>query len=142
MNKRVLNNWAPFTVIPAGEFKNPKGEMEEFYYVVLKTPGFQTLEHFEGTLQECREECHELNIRIGASLSQHIKDESKTPDSVTLDPWGSLMGRNKKEMMIAIPATKKPSNICPGCCYSDGRENREDGNWICHRCGDSGENEI
>ena len=29
MNKRVLNNWAPFTVIPAGEFKNPKGEMSD-----------------------------------------------------------------------------------------------------------------
>ena len=48
---------------------------------------------------------------------------------------------DKKEMMIAIPATKKPSNICPGCCYSDGRENYDDGSWICHRCGDSGENE-
>jgi len=36
---------------------------------------------------------------------------------------------------------KVPSNICPGCCYSDGRENHEDGTWICHRCGDSGENE-
>ena len=28
---------------------------------------------------------------------------------------------------------KKPSNICPGCCYSDGRENHEDGSWLCHR---------
>ena len=35
--------------------------------------------------------------------------------------------------------TKVPSNICPGCCYSDGRENREDGSWICWRCGDEGE---
>ena len=136
---KILNGWAPFTVIPAGEFKNSKGAMEDFYYIVLKVPGFQTMEQFEGTLQECREECHELNIRIGASLSQHIMDESKAPGSVTLDPWGSLMGRNKKEMMIAIPTTTKPSNICPGCSYSDGRENRDDGTWICHRCGDEGE---
>jgi hypothetical protein len=34
---------------------------------------------------------------------------------------------------------KVPSNICPGCCYSDGRENREDGTWTCWRCGDEGE---
>ena len=139
MNKRMLNNWAPFTVIPAGEFKNSKGEMEDFYYIILKVPGFQTMEQFEGNLQECQEECHELNMRIMESLSQHIKNESKKPRNVTLDPWGSLMGRNKKEMMIAIPTTTKPSNICPGCSYSDGRENRDDGTWICHRCGDEGE---
>jgi hypothetical protein len=30
----------------------------------------------------------------------------------------------------------KTSNICSGCCYSDGRENFPDGSWICHRCGD------
>jgi hypothetical protein len=34
---------------------------------------------------------------------------------------------------------KVPSNICPGCGYSDGRENREDGSWICWRCSDEGE---
>lgn len=135
---KILNGWAPFTTIPAGEFKNSKGEMEDFYYVVLEVPGFPTIEQFKGNLQECREKCHELNIRI-ASISQHIKDENKAPGRVTLDPWGSLMGRNKKEMMITIPTTTKPSNICPGCSYSDGRENREDGTWICYRCGDEGE---
>ena len=36
---------------------------------------------------------------------------------------------------------KVPSPVCPGCCYSDGRENRDDGTWTCWRCGDSGENE-
>jgi hypothetical protein len=41
----------------------------------------------------------------------------------------------------AKPTKKVPSNICPGCCYSDGRENRDDGTWICWRCGDEGENE-
>ena len=95
MNKRVLNNWAPFTVIPAGEFKNPKGEMEEFYRVVLQVPGFQTMEQFEGNMQECQEECHELNVRIGTSLSQHIMDENKKTGRVTMDPWGSLMGRKE-----------------------------------------------
>lgn len=91
----MLNNWAPFTVILAGEFKNPKGEMEEFYRVVLQVPGFQTMEQFEGNMQECQEECHELNVRIGASLSQHIADENKKPGRVTLDPWSSLMGRKE-----------------------------------------------
>ena len=132
---KILNGWAPFTVIPAGEFKNSKGAMEDFYYIVLKVPGFQTMEQFEGNLQECQEECHELNMRIMESLSQHIKNESKKPHNVTLDPWASLMGRNEELNL----SPKKPSNICPGCSYSDGRENREDGTWICHRCGDEGE---
>ena len=135
----MLSNWTPFTVIPAGEFKNSKGEIEDFYHVVLLVNAFQTMEQFEGNLQECRDECHELNMRIVASLSQHIENESRTQKRVTLDPLGSLMGRNKKEITIAIPTTKKPSNICPGCSYSDGRENREDGSWTCHRCGDEGE---
>jgi hypothetical protein len=39
----------------------------------------------------------------------------------------------------AAENSKSPSNICPGCCYSDGRENREDGTWTCWRCGDEGE---
>jgi len=91
----MLNNWAPFTVILAGEFKNPKGEMEEFYRVVLQVPGFQTWEQFEGNLQECREECHELNVRIGTSLSQHIMDENKKPGRVIMDPWSYLMGRKE-----------------------------------------------
>lgn len=53
---------------------------------------------------------------------------------------GSLMGRNKKEIMIAIPTIKKPSNTCPVCCYSDGSENYDDdGSWTCRRCGDAGE---
>jgi len=89
----MLNNWEPFTVIPAGEFKNSNGEMEEWYRVVLQAPGFQTWEQFEGTLQECLEECHELNMRIGASLSQHIQNENGKPERVNLDPWDSLMGR-------------------------------------------------
>ena len=91
----MLNDWKPFTVIPAGEFKNSKGEMEDFYYVVLQVPGFQTWEQFEGNLQDCMEECHELNVRIGASLSQHIADENKKPGRVTMDPWSSLLGRKE-----------------------------------------------
>lgn len=31
------------------------------------------------------------------------------------------------------------SQICPCCGYSDGRENRDDGSWICWRCGEEGE---
>ena len=66
---KILNGWAPFTVIPAGEFKNSKGAMEDFYYIVLKVPGFQTMEQFEGNLQECQEDFHELNMSIIESLS-------------------------------------------------------------------------
>jgi len=47
----------------------------------------------------------------------------------------------KNKRTKTVKKINKPSNICPGCCYSDGRENGEDGSWICHRCGDEGENE-
>ena len=54
----------------------------------------------------------------------------------TLAPRVSLMKRKKEELNLS---PKKPANICPGWSYSDGRENRDDGTWICHRCGDEGE---
>ena len=91
----MLNDWKPFTVIPAGEFKNNSGETEQWYRVVLQVPGFQTWEQFEGNLQECHEECLELNVRIGASLSQHIMDKNKKPSRATLEPWESLYGRKE-----------------------------------------------
>ena len=72
----MLNDWKPFKVIEAGEFRNTKGEMEKFFYVVLQVPGFQTMEQFEGNLEECEEECNELNQRISASLSLHIQNQS------------------------------------------------------------------
>lgn len=71
----MLNDWKPFSVIEAGEYKNTKGEMEKFFHVILQVPGFQTMEQFEGTLEECEEECNELNKRISASLSNHIQNQ-------------------------------------------------------------------
>ena len=71
----MLNDWKPFKVIEAGTFRNNKGEMEKFFYVVLQVPGFQqTMELFEGNQKECEEECNELNQRISASLSLHINE--------------------------------------------------------------------
>jgi hypothetical protein len=89
----MLNDWEPFAVISAGEFKNSSGETEVLYRVVLQVLGFQTYEEFEGTLQECREECHELNMRIHASLSQHILSKNSDPKRINLDPHAALMSR-------------------------------------------------
>lgn len=65
----MLNDWKPFTVIP---FVTNEKYGEEFYYVVLQVPGFQTMEQFEGNLEECEKECDYLNRMISASLSNHI----------------------------------------------------------------------
>ncbi len=48
---------------------------------------------------------------------------------------------NKKSKEKSPQEPKEKFKICPGCCYSDGIENREDGSWICWRCGDEGEYE-
>ena len=47
---------------------------------------------------------------------------------------------NKRKARYEYPENKSgPSQICPECCYSDGRENKDDGTWSCWRCGDEGE---
>lgn len=71
----MLNDWKPFKVIQAGSFINNKKEAELFYYVVLQVPGFQTMEQFEGNLEECEKECDDLNRMISASLSLHIQNQ-------------------------------------------------------------------
>lgn len=67
----MLNDWKPFKVIDVGEFRNTKGEMEKLFHVVLQVPGFKNSIQFEGTLEECEEECNELNKMISLSLSHH-----------------------------------------------------------------------
>ncbi|NDB83683.1 MAG: hypothetical protein EB127_13310 [Alphaproteobacteria bacterium] len=100
----MLNNWEPFTVISAGEFKNSNGETEQFYRVVLQVSGFQTIEHFEGTFQECQNECHELNMRIQASVSQHImngiKEQTKDINLIPYDPLKWEGRKNEKDQEV------------------------------------------
>ena len=78
----------PFTILPSVT-------NEHYFYVVLQAPGLQTYEAFEGTFDECRDECHELNMRIATLLSQHIMNEEKKSKIVVLDPWSSLLCRKK-----------------------------------------------
>jgi hypothetical protein len=72
----MLNDWKPFKVIPASQHLNGTGDWyEKHFYVVLQVPGFQTIEQFEGNLEECEKECNELNQRISTSLSLHIQNQ-------------------------------------------------------------------
>lgn len=119
----MLNDWKPYEIIPFKDYPPTTPQNQRFYFVILRVPGMVNYEAFEGTYDECEKECNELNQRIHTSLSLHLM--KKNDDDK----------KDKKSDNV----TSSVRNICPGCCYSDGRENYEDGSWHCWRCGDNGE---
>lgn len=121
-NGSMLNDWKPYEIIPFKDYELATPPSQRFYYVVLRVPNMVNYEIFEGTYDECEKECNELNQRIHISLSLHLM--KKNDDK-----------KEKKSDNI----TSSVRSICPCCCYSDGRENHEDGSWYCWRCGDNGE---
>lgn len=97
----------------------------------------ETLLHKLHDLRVLRSSCEDSNR---GEFRVHVPE--KEFDEI-MKLVGEMRGKQKhtKESLKdpEVNTPKIPSNICPGCCYSDGRENHEDGSWKCWRCGDEGE---
>ena len=67
MSKPSVDGFNPFKIIPS--------HSDESFCVVLIIPGFQNNIQFEGSYQECLDECNTLNKMLQMYLKNYLGEE-------------------------------------------------------------------